>query len=709
MKRTARIRWFAGLLLAGVGSPLHAQVVRGRVVDADAKPLRGVVVMATSPTGRDTVQALTSTAGQFELRWARSSDTISFRLLRLGFRPMTGQSIALRAGVVETPDFVFESPAIALARVDIRASSTCRLMTDSAMLVSRVWDEVDKALVVESMARDGNTMSAEWARYQRTESRRGSPQQTRTLELYAGNTQRVFRSRPSGEIAREGYVTRVGDTTTFVAPDPDVFRSAVFRQTHCFALREDRERGAMIGVEFRPATARDGIVDISGIAWLSTAPWQLLHIDFAYEGLPGDVPSADRGGTVALDTLEGGEWLITSWRVRFPRVVRRASTSVRLSTTAALSPSASWEVASVEEAGGLLRAARRGDRRLTATLPTHTTVRVQSGDSSLVKDAAVTLVEGMLSVSIASGGVADFGLLPPGRWTVRLASPLLDSLDVSSPTREIEVWPDRPTVIEWSLPKFITIARACSAVGDPTYAGIVQGQLTGIVGGSYKDVDVRVVYARLDEKALRSGIVRRNDQELRLKSDVNGRWRACGLPRGGDATITATLREQSWKRTVRVDPDRPFTRMALELIPYATVATVATSTNADTLSATSKAAGGFVVSRAEMMARRLPVVWQYLRSAPGLRLITYGDGVYATSSRTSIESLETARPCVVTVLVDGVRLVPRASLGIDLRELPMPEIVERITVYDGATSVPIALASMDTGSRCGMIVVETRR
>ena len=173
--------------------------------------------------------------------------------------------------------------------------------------------------------------------------------------------------------------------------------------------------------------------------------------------------------------------------------------------------------------------------------------------------------------------------------------------------------------------------------------------------------------------------------------------------------ITATLREQSWKRTVRVDPDRPFTRLALELIPYATVATSATSTNSDTVPTTSKVAGGFVVSRAEMVARRLPVVWQYLRSAPGLRLITYGDGVYATSSRTSIESLETARPCVVTVLVDGVRLVPRGPLGIDLRELPMPEIVERITVYDGATSVPIALASMDTGSRCGMIVVETRR
>ena len=709
MTRTAKIHCVAAVLFAALSQPVRAQMVRGRVVDANAKPLRGVVVMATSPSNRDTVRALTTAGGQFELRWARSSDTIALRLLRLGFRPMTGQSIALRTGVVETPDIVFVSPTVTLAQVDVRANSTCRLIGDSALVVSRLWDEVDKALVLESMARDGGTMSAEWARYQRTQSLRVARQDTRSLELYAGKTQRVFRSRPSEEIARNGYVTRFADSTVFVAPDPDVFRSAAFRRSHCFALREDRERLGMIGVEFRPATARDDIVEISGTAWLSTTPWQLVRIDFAYEGLPGDVSPIDRGGTVSLDTLEGGEWLITSWRVRFPRLIRRASTSVRLSTTAALSPSASWEVASVEEAGGLLRAARRGDRRLSAALPTHTTVRVQSGDSSLVQDAAVTLVEGMLSVPIASSGVTDFGLLPPGRWTVRLASPLLDSLDITSPTREIEVWPDRPTAIEWSLPKFTTIARACGAVGDPTYAGIVQGQLTGIVGGSYKDVDVRVVYARIDEKALRGGTVRRNDQELRLKPDANGRWRVCGLPRGGDATITATLREQSWKRTVRVDPDRPFTRMALELIPYAIVATVSTLTNADTVPAASKVAGGFVVSRAEMVARRLPVVWQYLRSAPGLRLITHGDGVYATSSRTSIESLETARPCVVTVLVDGVRLVPRAPLGIDLRELPMPEIVERITVYDGATSVPIALASLDTGSRCGMIVVETRR
>ena len=271
--------------------------------------------------------------GHFELRWSRSTDSITLRVLRLGYRPMTVTPVVMPPGNAPIPDIVFSTPAIALARVDVRASSTCRLLGDSALIVSRLWDEVDKALIVESLARDGGTISAEWARYQRTQSLRGPRQDIRTLELYAGTTQRVFRSRPSEEIARNGYVTRFVDSTVFVAPDPDVFRSAAFRTTHCFALREDRERSGMIGVEFRPATVRNDLVDISGTAWLSTAPWQLVRIDFAYEGLPGDVPAIDRGGTVALDTLEGGEWLITSWRVRFPRLIRRASTSVRLSTT----------------------------------------------------------------------------------------------------------------------------------------------------------------------------------------------------------------------------------------------------------------------------------------------------------------------------------------------------------------------------------------
>jgi len=550
--------------VAAASSSAHAQTVRGRVVDDAVTPLAGVVVVATADDSRDTVRAVTGRAGQFELRWRKDSGQVSLRLLRIGFQPRIGPAVTVRPGAVVVPDIVFDSRAVTLASLKVRGSSSCRLAADSLLAVSQLWEEVDKALVLEALTGESRAIAAEWLEYQRRHSRRSGVQETRSLRIGAGMTRRIFRSRPPAEIARTGFVVSAADTTLFSAPDPDVLRSEAFRNSHCFAVRTKRGRLDTIGVDFRPAVLRSGIVDISGTAWLTTNPLRLTRIEFVYEGLPAAADSADRSGFVVFDTLDGAAWMVTRWQAKLPRFERRASVTVNLRGAGRLTAGERMEVLAVDEAGGFLRRAA-GDGQSSRWLPAERTVLLlRSPDSVMLQGAAVSLLDGELSAA-APEALVDLGALPPGRWGVRLVSPLLDSLGVTRPAREIEVESGSPTVLEWALPRLSALAGACDAVADPTNNGVLLGEVTAGDGGALRQLRVRVAFERMDTRLLHAGVVRKTPDELQVTPNDRGRWRVCGLARGSDVNASITRAGVTVQQTVRINASQPFTRIRLAL------------------------------------------------------------------------------------------------------------------------------------------------
>ncbi len=556
----------AGLALcvAVSGAVAGAQTVRGRVVDVAATPLAGVLVIATAADQRDTVRAVTGRAGQFQLRWRRDSGQVTLRLLRIGFQPRLGPSVDLRAGEAVVPDIIFDSRAVTLAGMQVRGSSSCRLATDSSLAVSRLWEEVDKALVLEALTGESRAIAAEWLEYQRRSPRSTRVRETRSLRIGAGMTRRIFRSRPPTDIAREGFVVSAADTTLFSAPDPDVLRSAAFRNSHCFAVRTVRGRSDTIGVDFRPATLRPNVVDISGTAWLATNPLRLTRVDFVYEGLPAQADSADRSGFVAFDTLEGAAWMVTRWQAKLPRFERRGAVTVNLRGASRLSAGERVEVIAVDEAGGLLRRAANAGSSSRWLSAARTVVVLQSPDTAQLQGASMALLDGELSAP-AQEGLVDFGVLPPGRWGVRLAAPLLDSLGVTRPVRDIEVEDGFPTVVEWALPRLSALAGACDAVADPTNNGVLVGEVIAGDANALRQLRVRLVFDRLDMRLLRAGVVRKQPDELQVVPNEHGRWRVCGLARGSDVTASITREGTTIRQTVRIDALRPLTRMRLEL------------------------------------------------------------------------------------------------------------------------------------------------
>ncbi len=562
-----RARLWAALTVAWgavSGAMAHAQTVQGRVVDGTATPLAGVVVTATASDARDTVRAVTGRAGQFQLRWKRDTGQLSLRLLRIGFQPRLGPSVAVRPGTVVVPDMVFDSRAVTLAGMRVRGSSSCRLAADSSLAVSQLWEEVDKALVLEALTGESRAIAAEWLEYQRRSARRTGVRETRSFRIGAGMTRRIFRSRPPMEIARDGFVVSAADTTLFSAPDPDVLRSAAFRNNHCFAVRMARGQSDTIGVDFRPAGLRPNIVDISGTAWLATNPLRLTRIEFVYEGLPASADSADRSGFVVFDTLEGAAWMVTRWQAKLPRFERRGSVTVNLRGAGRLSAGELMEVIAVDEAGGFLRRAA-GDGQSSRWLPAErTVVLLRSPDSAQLQGASVSLLDGDLSAPTQEG-LVDLGVLPPGRWGMRLAVPLLDSLGATRPVRDIEVEARAPTVVEWTLPRLSSLAGACDAVADPTNNGVLFGEVITGDAGTLRQLRVRLVFERLDTRLLRAGVVRKIPDELQVVPNERGRWRVCGLARGSDVTASITRAGTTIRQTVRIDALRPFTRIRLEL------------------------------------------------------------------------------------------------------------------------------------------------
>ncbi|MFL5620445.1 MAG: carboxypeptidase regulatory-like domain-containing protein [Gemmatimonadaceae bacterium] len=127
-------------------------------------------------------------------------------------------------------------------------------------------------------------------------------------------------------------------------------------------------------------------------------------------------------------------------------------------------------------------------------------------------------------------GAFQFDSLDAGRYAIRFASPLLDSLQYGGNSPLVDVSSDRPTRVALATPSGQTLrSLACPGVTFPYGTGA----LFGIVSDAESDrplagAQIAVAWSRLAVDSSK-GIVA-DDRAAKVTVDASGQYRMCGLP-----------------------------------------------------------------------------------------------------------------------------------------------------------------------------------
>lgn len=346
-----------GSLLLLLPSGAHAQELRGTVrLDATEQPAAGVIIEARDPrSGERVANTLTDARGYFILRLPAPA-TVAVRGLRIGQRPTAFGTFALAADEIRTEQFTLSGVALTLERVTVIGRSVCgRRRTDDQQVLTLL-EEARKAILSTQLRSADGEMSAIWSLRTRTHSLRGQPIGDPVRRVHQSSTDRPFQSLPADSLAKVGYFTPVEDGYVFYAPDAEVLLSDAFVEDHCFQTtpwtRDDRD---WVGVGFRPAQTRRGIVGIQGTMWLDRANAELRLLEYDYVNLPSQMRTSLVGGEVGFLRVESGGWLVNRWDIRMPRLESR-----RLVGTFRSTP----RLRSLEVTGGDVLEVRQGERTL---------------------------------------------------------------------------------------------------------------------------------------------------------------------------------------------------------------------------------------------------------------------------------------------------------------------------------------------------------
>ncbi|MCC7053920.1 MAG: carboxypeptidase regulatory-like domain-containing protein [Gemmatimonadaceae bacterium] len=300
-----------------------AQSVRITLRDsATAQPVAGALVSASDSTGRVRADGLSSAAGIVTLRLPfAGSWTVGIR--RIGVQPRTlaavrvdsGSTLALRVGL--------QNLRYQLATVRVRADAVCGRRPDDGDRVSVLWEQITLALRAAVLSRE---TSAQSPMMRVTEfTRELSPtlvERASTVLRDETGFGRPFSAADPDSLASHGYIRDERDSTrTYLAPDENVLLSEAFVRTHCFSAPADAGR-ELAELRFKPVRGRT-LPDVEGTAFVDTLSGELRSIDFRYVAGPRVIPRVAKfaGGSVTLQRILNGRWIVSHWVIRMPLLV----------------------------------------------------------------------------------------------------------------------------------------------------------------------------------------------------------------------------------------------------------------------------------------------------------------------------------------------------------------------------------------------------
>ena len=295
-----------------------AQTIRGSVVDgANGAAVPGVVVLLIDAAGTVVAKALTNESGGYRLS-AGNSGSYRVRTLRIGFRPVVSDAIALLPDEDVTRHIVVTGVPFSLDTVRVeRRSSTCRLRTDSAFVTYAIWEQVRTALTATDLSTRARNLTATIVTYERMVDAASNRIRRQTSATETGATSRPWTSLSPDSLRRVGYVATVDGWFVFTAPDITALLSTQFLEDHCFRIAESSD-AARLGLDFQPIRERSNIPEIRGTLWLDRKSSELKRMEFFYTNVMRAQERGRAGGEMDFVRMKNGAWAISSWNIRMP-------------------------------------------------------------------------------------------------------------------------------------------------------------------------------------------------------------------------------------------------------------------------------------------------------------------------------------------------------------------------------------------------------
>ena len=547
------------------GASLRAQVIRGSVVLPDSvTPLAGAIVVASDSRrgAADAARALANARGEFVMR-VPAPGRYATRVLRIGFRPTTGPVVDVGANDTVRVRIVSRGDAIVLSAVNVRDKETCRVGADSGMMVARVWDEARKAMLSSQLSSDDVPLVADWIEYDRMLDSSGHIVRAQHVKSATNPTTHAFRSLPAGQLADKGYVVSDNTGTTYYAPDADVLLSDSFASTHCFHLQAAPGDDHLIGVAFSPARSRRDALDIEGVLWVDRTTAELETLEFQYTNLPDLVHPAHPGGRVEFLRLSDGNWLVSRWSVRMPRVEaldRSPGTGMRR----VIQSASSQALGGVQVTGGEVNRVMRHDTLVYRQTGPRIFVQVFARDSLMRPSRARLTLEGTDYAATADdNGRIELTPVLGGRYRGRVSTAFMDSLGMAPVEHEIEATSGARVD---SVSHFQARATRCTPHVRAIRSATVKACCTAACATTGRETmcrrggDDHVANRLLDrfEPWFRRDHAR--ERTLGALTDDNGYWRSCGVPRDQALVVRAATDSGSDVQKMRLDRESGFRR-----------------------------------------------------------------------------------------------------------------------------------------------------
>ena len=496
----------AAVACFALGAPLHAQSIRGVVVDPAGSGVAGVVVMLLDSLTNTTGRALSNMRGEFRLA-APAAGTFRVRTLRIGFRPITSAPIVLAAGLEVVQRFELRGLPLSLDTVRVLAQSTCEGAGDSTMVTYAAWEQVRAALTATQLSAAERPITATTVFYERTLDKTSRRVTGEKVAVRTAVASQPWRSYDPQLLHTNGYVLSEHDSTTSLAPGIDALLSQQFLADHCFKL-ETSPDPAILGIAFEPTRDRGETPEIRGTLWLDRKSSQLRSVDFGYANVFRE-RERPAGGSMEFVRLRDGGWAISRWSIRMPVISRLTLRGIPL-----------MFVSSFRVSGGDLALAMRGRDTLWArpAVALSGTV-VDSASRRGIEGAYVTLAGTRFAAVSDSTGHFSMSAVLPGEYTAQVHTPALDRIDPVS--ESLVSFTDSAMTVQIRVPTAEQIGVSLCGGSLNRSDGIIIGNVEQ-KGDSIAPFNARV----FAEWTGRDRLV----QSLEARTDSSGRYHICHVP-----------------------------------------------------------------------------------------------------------------------------------------------------------------------------------
>ena len=303
-----------------------AQVVRVIARDSVANlPVPRALVTVWRDQSTVQLHGLTNDAGAVSIRLP-SSGRWSVSVRRIGFIPSIGVARVTGDREVVTVTVPMRAMGFTLPTTRVMAAKgSCARAQGSHDRTSALWDQVTLALrALATAERDRARATPLRAVVYDRELDRSLRVISETPVQIRRGLGRPFTAAHPESLALRGYVQADADLTLrYFAPDEHALLSDAFATTHCFDTPATDSNPALAELRFRPSSLQR-TPDIAGSAFIDTASGALRRITFRFVNTGALFPdgTAHAGGDVRLDQLPDGEWIVSAWSIRMPRMVR---------------------------------------------------------------------------------------------------------------------------------------------------------------------------------------------------------------------------------------------------------------------------------------------------------------------------------------------------------------------------------------------------